>query len=59
MPHPLTLDIFVIHIEPLVTIKGIASGDVKGMGRWSFTTDSAVTIVRFEWQVRTTPVLMN
>ncbi len=40
-------------------IEGIASGDIEGRGRWTFITDGSVTIVRFEWQVRTTPVWMN
>lgn len=59
LPYRLTFDIRVIHIEPLAAIEGVASGDVEGVGRWSFTTDGAVTIVRYEWQVRTTPVWMN
>jgi hypothetical protein len=59
LPYRLTFDICVIHIEPLAAIEGIASGDVEGQGRWSFSTEGAVTIVRFEWQVHTTPVWMN
>lgn len=59
MPYQLTFDIRVIHIEPLAAIEGIASGDVEGHGRWSFTADGAVTVVRHEWQVRTTPLWMK
>jgi len=59
LPYRLTFDIRVVHIEPLATIEGIASGDVAGLGRWSFTTDGAVTIVRYDWQVHTTPLWMN
>ncbi len=59
LPYRLTFDIRVSHIEPLAAIEGIASGDVEGLGRWSFTTDGTVTIVRYEWQVHTTPVWMN
>ncbi len=59
LPYRLTFDIRVSHIEPLAFIEGIASGDVEGLGRWSFTTDGAVTIVRYEWQIRTTPIWMN
>lgn len=57
--YRLTFDIRLIHIMPLAAIEGIASGDVEGKGRWSFTADGAVTVVRYEWQVRTTPVWMN
>jgi hypothetical protein len=59
LPYRLTFDIRVIHLDPLVAIEGIASGDVEGKGRWSFTVDGAVTVVRYEWHVRTTPVWMN
>ena len=38
LPYRLTFDICVVHAEPLTTVAGIASGDVEGQGRWSFTT---------------------
>lgn len=59
LPYSLTFDIRVIHFEPLAVIEGVASGDVEGQGRWSFSTDGAVTIVRYEWQIRTTRAWMN
>ena len=59
LPYRLTFDIRVTHTEPLTAIEGIASGDVVGHGRWSFTSDGTVTTVRYEWQVHTTPVWMN
>jgi hypothetical protein len=59
LPYRLTFDIRVIKIVPLASIEGIASGDVEGKGRWSFTTEGAVTVVHYEWQVRTTPAWMN
>ncbi len=43
LPYRLTFDIRVIHIAPLAAIEGIASGDVEGKGRWSFTADGGVT----------------
>lgn len=59
LPYRLTFDVCIIRFEPLIAIEGIASGDVEGQGRWSFTTNGDVTIVRYEWQVRTTPAWMN
>ena len=59
LPYRLTFDICVVHVEPLAAIEGIASGDVEGRGRWLFSTDGDVTIVRYDWQVRTTPMWMN
>ena len=32
---------------------------VSEQGRWLFTANGAVTVVRYEWQVRTTPFWMN
>jgi hypothetical protein len=59
LPYRLTFDIRVIKLVPLAAIEGIASGDVEGKGRWSFTVNGAVTIVHYEWHVRTTTVWMN
>jgi hypothetical protein len=59
LPYRLTFDIRVIHIVPLASIEGVASGDVEGKGYWSFTVDGSVTIVRYEWNVHTTPIWMN
>lgn len=59
LPYRLTFDVRVIHFEPPALIEGIASGDVEGQGRWSFSTRGTMTIVRHEWQVRTTLAWMN
>jgi len=59
LPYRLTFDICVTHIEPLSAVEGIASGQVQGRGRWSFSSDGAVTVVRYEWQVYTTPRWMR
>ncbi len=59
LPYRLTFDICVVRFEPLSLIEGIASGDVEGEGRWSFATEGGVTVVRYEWRVRTTRAWMN
>lgn len=59
LPYRLTFDIRVVHAERLAVVEGIASGDVEGRGRWTFTTDGRVTHVRLDWQVRTTSAWMN
>jgi hypothetical protein len=59
LPYRLTFDIRVTYIEPLVAVEGIASGQVEGHGRWSISHNGSVTIVRYEWQVRTTPLWMR
>jgi hypothetical protein len=59
LPYRLTFDIRVIHIVPLASIEGVASGDVEGKGCWSFTVEGSITIVHYEWNVDTTPIWMN
>lgn len=59
LPYRLTFDVRIVEIQPLVAVAGVAHGDVEGTGRWSFSTQGSVTHVRYEWQVRTTPVWMN
>lgn len=59
LPYRLTFDICVTHIEPLTAVEGIASGQLQGRGRWSFSSDGAITTVRYEWQVYTTPLWMR
>ncbi len=59
LPYRLTFDIRVIRAVPLKIIEGHASGEVEGVGRWHFSGDGPVTVVRYEWKVRTTRRWMN
>ena len=59
LPYRLTFDIRVVDAERLAWVEGIASGDLQGCGRWTFSTDGRVTRARFDWQVRTTTAWMN
>ena len=59
LPYRLTFDIRVVHAEPLAVVEGVASGDVEGLGRWSFSAAGGVTSVRFDWQIRTATVWTN
>lgn len=59
LPYRLVVDVRVTRIEALVAIEGSTSGDLEGLGRWCFSRDGAVSIVAFEWHVRTTRRWMN
>ncbi|MES1982963.1 MAG: SRPBCC family protein [Pseudomonadota bacterium] len=59
IPYPLTFDIRVIQAVPLKILEGHASGELEGVGFWHFTSVGAVTVVRYEWKVRTTRRWMN
>src|SRR5262245_13720814 len=54
LPYRLCFDIRVTSMQPLTMVEGIARGDVEGVGRWSFVGEGAVTVVRYDWQVRPT-----
>jgi hypothetical protein len=36
-----------------------AQGDLEGIGRWHFLNEGAVSVVRYEWHVRSTRWWMN
>lgn len=59
LPYRLTFDVRVVDAEPLAWVEGVASGDLQGCGRWTFTRDGRVTRARFDWQVRTTAPWMD
>jgi hypothetical protein len=53
LPYRLTFDVRVTRIVPLTLLEGCASGEVEGTGRWSFSGNEEMTVVRYEWRVRT------
>ncbi len=59
LPYRLTFTIRVTRVEPPMALEGIASGEVEGTARWQLSAQGAVTIARYEWQVRTTKRWMN
>lgn len=59
LPYRLTFDINVLNILPCSLLEGQASGAVEGRGVWYFSASGAETIVRYDWNVRTTIRWMN
>jgi hypothetical protein len=59
LPYRLTFDLRVTRIVPLSILEGRASGEVEGVGRWLFSNDGGVSVVRYEWRVRTNRLWMN
>lgn len=54
LPYRLVFDVRTTRIEELVAIEGIARGDLDGIGRWHFSRQGTVSVVRYEWHVRST-----
>lgn len=59
LPYRLMVDVKTTRIEKLVAIEGTAQGDLEGIGRWHFSRQGAVSVVRHEWHVRSTRWWMN
>jgi hypothetical protein len=59
LPYRVVFEVRPTRIEKLVAIEGIARGDLEGIGRWYFSRQGAVSVVRYEWHVRSTLWWMN
>ena len=59
LPYRLTFDVRVTRIVPLTMLEGHASGEVEGIGRWRFSSEGDITVVCYEWRIRTRRLWMN
>jgi Polyketide cyclase / dehydrase and lipid transport len=57
--YRLGFDIQVRRIQPPTTLEAVATGELEGVGRWTLTPDDGGTLVRYDWDVRTTRWWMN
>ena len=58
-PYRVVFEVRATRIEALVAIEGAARGDLEGVGRWHFSRQGSVSIVHYEWHVRSTRWWMN
>ena len=59
LPYRVVFDIRATRIEELVVIEGTARGDLEGCGRWDFSRQGRVSVVHYEWHVRSKRWWMN
>jgi len=59
IPYPVEFEIVSTRVERPHLLEGDASGDLEGVGRWRFFEHDGVTVVIYEWNVRTTKPWMN
>lgn len=59
LPYPVVFAVRATRIKKLVAIEGLAEGDLEGKGHWHFSRQGQVSVVRFEWHVRSTKWWMN
>ena len=59
LPYSLTFDMTVEEVDRPTTILGRARGELDGIGRWTLSQDGADTLVRYDWNIKTTRWWMN
>lgn len=59
LPYRLVFDIRTTKVEPPHTLEAESKGELEGTGRWSLSQEGPVTVVRYDWNVRTTKAWMN
>ena len=59
LPYRMVFEVRATRIEKEVAIEGTVQGDLEGVGRWHFCRQGAVSIVSYEWHVRSTRWWMN
>lgn len=59
LPYPIIFNVRATCIRNQEAIEGMAEGDLEGLGRWHFSREGAVSVVCFEWHVRSTKWWMN
>lgn len=59
LPYTLRFQSKVVSVIPMEYMEGLASGELEGKGRWYFSHDNGITIVKYYWDVQTTKRWMN
>jgi uncharacterized protein YndB with AHSA1/START domain len=59
LPYRVVFDVRATRIEEMVAIEGTAEGDLAGVGRWKFSRQGKLSVVHYEWHVRSERWWMN
>lgn len=59
LPYELAFDMRTTRVVHHQLIEGHAEGELTGWGRWEFSDEDGLTVVRYHWHVRTTKLWMN
>jgi uncharacterized protein YndB with AHSA1/START domain len=59
LPYRLGFDIRVTRVQPPSVLEAEATGELDGTGRWTLTSADGGTLVRYNWDIRTTRWWMN
>lgn len=59
LPYRVVFDVCTTRIDDLVAIEGKACGDLEGTGCWQFSRQGPLSVIHYEWHVRSTRLWMN
>lgn len=59
LPYSVVFDVCTTRIDDLVAIEGNACGDLEGTGSWRFSRQGELSVIHYEWHVRSTRLWMN
>jgi uncharacterized protein YndB with AHSA1/START domain len=59
LPYKVGFEVRATRVQPPSTLEADATGELEGTGRWMLTPDDGGTLVRYNWDVRTTRWWMN
>jgi uncharacterized protein YndB with AHSA1/START domain len=54
LPYKVGFEVRATRVQPPSTLEADATGELEGTGRWMLTPDDGGTLVRYNWDVRTT-----
>ena len=59
LPYTLGFDVRVTRVQPPSELEAEATGELAGTGRWTLISADGGTLVRYNWDIRTTRRWMN
>ena len=59
LPYELSFNMTTTVVDRCRRLEGVANGELCGRGRWTFSGDDRVAIVRYDWEVETTKTWMR
>ncbi len=59
LPYQLSLISRTTAVDYLKSIEIVASGDVEGKGKWTFTSEEGIVTVQYNWDVKTTQKVIS
>ena len=59
LPYQLSMISKTTRVDTLKSIELVASGDLEGRGKWTFSEEDGIVTVQYNWDVKTTQKAMN